>query len=45
MQKFGLSLIIAAGIEGYVTKKFVIKADWRHELFTHYPVVGIAYFF
>jgi opacity protein-like surface antigen len=44
-QKFGISLVIAAGMEGYVTKNLVIKADWRYELFTHYPVIGVAWFF
>ena len=38
-------LIAAVGIEGYVTKKLAIKADWRYELMLHYPVIGIAYFF
>jgi hypothetical protein len=43
--KYGVDFIVAAGIEGYITKKFAVKADWRYELLFHYPTIGIAYFF
>lgn len=43
-KQFGVGFIIAAGIEGYITNRLMIKADWRYELFMHYPAVGIAYF-
>lgn len=43
--KFGGSFLVAIGIEGYVTKKLMIKADWRYELFLHYPTIGVGYFF
>ncbi len=42
---FGIGFIIAAGVEGYVTKRLMIKADWRYELFLHYPTLGVGYFF
>jgi hypothetical protein len=41
----GVDFIMAIGIEGYITKKLAVKADWRYELLMHYPVVGVAYFF
>jgi hypothetical protein len=43
--KYGIDFIIAAGIEGFVTKNLAIKADCRYELLFHYPTIGIAYFF
>ena len=42
---FGPSFLGAIGVEGYVTKHLAIKADWRYELFFHYPTIGLAYFF
>lgn len=42
--KFGPAFTAALGIEGYITKQLAIKADYRYELFVHYPTVGVAYF-
>ncbi len=44
-RKFGLGVIGAIGVEGYVTKRLMIKADWHYELFLHYPTIGIGYIF
>src|SRR5205085_10392091 len=41
--KFGLGVVGAIGVEAYVTKRFMIKADWRYELYMHYPVIGVGY--
>ncbi|QEC68761.1 porin family protein [Panacibacter ginsenosidivorans] len=43
--KFGPAFTAALGIEGYITQRLFIKADFRYELFVHYPTVGIAYTF
>jgi len=43
--KFGIGVVIAVGIEGYITSRLMVKADWRYELFLHYPTLGIGYFF
>jgi outer membrane protein W len=43
--KFGLAVIGEAGIEGYVTSRFLIKAAWRYELVVQYPAFGLAYKF
>jgi hypothetical protein len=43
--RFGVSVIAAAGIEGNITNNLLIKAEWRYEFFFQYPVVGIAYSF
>jgi hypothetical protein len=42
---FGPAFTAALGIEGYVTQRLFIKADFRYELFVHYPTIGIAYNF
>jgi hypothetical protein len=41
--RFGISVIGAAGIEGSITNNLSIKAEWRYEFFLQYPIVGIAY--
>jgi hypothetical protein len=43
--RFGIGFILAAGIEGYITKRLMIKADYNYELYFHYPTLGIGYFF
>ena len=49
--EFGLAGIIAAGIEGRITKKFFINAEWRFEELLQnlsifqYPAIGVAYKF
>jgi len=43
--KFGIGVVIAVGVEGYITSRLMVKADWRYELFLHYPTLGIGYFF
>ncbi|HSZ86165.1 MAG TPA: hypothetical protein VK787_09055 [Puia sp.] len=43
--RFGISVIAAAGVEGNITNNLIIKAEWRYEFFLQYPVVGIAYSF
>jgi opacity protein-like surface antigen len=44
-RKFGLGVIGAVGVEGSITKRLMIKADWRYELFLHYPTIGMGYVF
>jgi hypothetical protein len=44
-RKFGIGLVVAAGIEGHITNRLMAKAEWRHELLLHYPTIGIGYFF
>jgi hypothetical protein len=44
-RKFGIGVVVAAGVEGRITSRLMAKAEWRHELFLHYPTVGIGYFF
>jgi hypothetical protein len=43
--QFKLSVIGAIGIEGYITKRLFVKAEWRYELLVQYPAIGIAYRF
>jgi hypothetical protein len=43
--KLGLAFIIEAGVDGYISKHFLVKACWRYELLTQFPAVGIAYIF
>ncbi|MBS1575093.1 MAG: outer membrane beta-barrel protein [Bacteroidetes bacterium] len=43
--RFGIGFIVAAGVEGNITHRLMIKADWRYELFLHYPTLGIGYIF
>ena len=42
---FKLSAIGEVGIEATVVRKLLIKAAWRYEGMTEYPVIGIAYKF
>ncbi|MGC4038185.1 MAG: outer membrane beta-barrel protein [Chitinophagaceae bacterium] len=44
-KRSGLGVIFSAGIEGYITHRLMVKADWRYELFAHYPTIGIGYHF
>jgi len=41
--RFGLSLITGIGIDGYVSRKFFLKADLRYDLIFHYPVIGLGF--
>jgi opacity protein-like surface antigen len=43
--QFNISPIACIGIEGYVTQKLFIKAEWRYEILLQYPAIGIAYLF
>lgn len=42
---FTPTYILGAGVECPLTSNFMIKADYSYDLFSHYPTVGIAYFF
>ncbi len=44
-QKFGISLIVGGGIEAWIVKGLYIRADYRYELVSQYPSIGIAYDF
>jgi opacity protein-like surface antigen len=41
-QKFGVAIVGGLGVEVYVTPNFIIKADYRYELLTQYPAIGVA---
>ncbi|HLX92626.1 MAG TPA: hypothetical protein VKR32_13135 [Puia sp.] len=43
--KFGISVIAALGVEGHLTNRFYLKAEWRYELILQYPAIGIGYNF
>jgi hypothetical protein len=49
--EFGLAGIVAAGVEGHITKNFFINAEWRFEELLQnlsifqYPAIGVAYKF
>ncbi|MBG9376338.1 outer membrane beta-barrel protein [Panacibacter sp. DH6] len=43
--KAGLAFTAAFGIDCYITNRLFIRADYRYELFMHYPTIGIAYIF
>lgn len=43
--KAGLAFSAAIGIDGYITNRLFVRADYRYELFVHYPTIGIAYVF
>ncbi|TKK68987.1 hypothetical protein FC093_09860 [Ilyomonas limi] len=44
-QKYGIDIIAAVGVEGFITSRLAVKVDWRYELIVNYPTIGIAYFF
>lgn len=41
----GVAILMAAGIDVIPISKLIIKAEWKYELYTQYPVAGIAYQF
>lgn len=41
----GPTYVITAGIDYTPVKNLAIKAEWRQEYGSHYPTLGIAYFF
>lgn len=43
--KFGPAFTAAFGIDGFITSKLSVRADYRYELFLHYPTVGVSYIF
>lgn len=50
INQLSISVNVAAGVEGYITKRLFVKAEWRYEfnfkyLAIQYPTVGIAYKF
>jgi hypothetical protein len=44
-QRIGLTVLAGVGIEGYVSAHFLVKADWRYELLTQHPSIGVGYKF
>jgi hypothetical protein len=44
-QHLGAAIIFGGGIEAYITHGLIIKADWRYELLSQYPAIGLAYKF
>lgn len=42
---FGGALLIGAGVEGRVTPRLWVKADYHYDLFFHLPVLGLMYKF
>ena len=43
--KFNFSPVFGIGIEGYITNRLFLKADWRYEIFLQYPDLCIGYLF
>lgn len=41
-QHFGIAAIAGVGVEVYVSHRFLVKAEWRHEVITQYPAIGLA---
>lgn len=41
----GADLIGGAGVDVYITQRLMAKVDWRYQIITHYPTIGIAYKF
>jgi hypothetical protein len=41
--KFGIAILAGVGIDGRLTKRLYVRADWRYELILQYPSVGVVY--
>jgi hypothetical protein len=39
---FNVGIIAGGGIEAFFGK-LLVKADWRYELFSHFPTIGVGY--
>ncbi len=42
-KKYGIAILVGAGMEIYISERFLIKPEWRYELLSHYPTFGLAY--
>jgi Outer membrane protein beta-barrel domain len=43
--RFNFSPVFGIGVEGYITNRLFLKADWRYEVFLQYPNLCIGYLF
>ena len=44
-RSWGVSPVLGAGVDVYITKRLIARADMRYDIFLHFPTVGIAYRF
>ncbi|HTS44248.1 MAG TPA: hypothetical protein VMH01_07610 [Puia sp.] len=42
---YGFAFIVGAGLEVYIVKGLAFRADWRYELLTQFPSIGLSYRF